>query len=630
MINKRKMMGGMVWALGWSISAQAGPAQQEAVVQEAVVVVTANRVAQSIQDVDASIEVIDRAQLARFAGRSLAEVLQFSTGVRIQDSGSGASIAIRGFQGGHTLLLVDGLRRTEKYAGSNINNISLANVERIEIVRGPMSALYGSDALGGVVNIITRKAQTPQTRVRISGGGVDLTQGRESWLVQAGKDWVSAGVSQSVSMELKRRQPYTSTTGALNQERRTFLNYRADLAVGSHGQLQLGGEYLRQNDRHGDAATGRFEKETRYQLTARYQQPVNDDTLALDLAYGATDATVNRSAGDELTDFNQTQFEARYTGLAGAHVQHLYTIGLGYRYDDAAISINQRAADRHLTHLLAQDQWSLGETVDLTVGIRHDHYSDFGATTTPRLTLAWRPGDWWMRAGVATAFKAPTLLQLYARFNRRNSLIMGNPDLQPEESLTYELSAGYRHQAMVLELALFHSQVEQLIMTAIEGRAGNCPGRRCQYLYRYRNLNQATLQGAEFTAAYQLAPRYRLHTSISYLDARDDLTGLRLSDRARWQGQVTLDADWNGALSGQLRGRYQGDYYAPYGRTVPAYDSHFASLDLNLHYQVRPELTVFTGVDNLLDRDLPANMTLHGTPQDPGGRYIYAGITGRF
>ena len=121
------------------------------------IMVTASRVEQAVVDVNASVQVITADQLKAYSGRSLSEVLQFATGTIVRDLGSSSSISIRGFENGHTLLLVNGLRRTEKYAGSNVNNIALENVERIEIVRGPMSSLYGSEALGGVINIITER-----------------------------------------------------------------------------------------------------------------------------------------------------------------------------------------------------------------------------------------------------------------------------------------------------------------------------------------------------------------------------------------------------------------------------------------------------------------------------------------
>jgi outer membrane cobalamin receptor len=127
------------------------------------VFVSAARSEQSLDAVNASVEVINAEKIRTFAGRSLSEVLQYATGTLVRDSGSSSSFSLRGQDSDKTLILVDGLRRTEKYAGANLNNIQLEDVERIEIVRGSMSALYGSDALGGVINIITRGPQKGST-----------------------------------------------------------------------------------------------------------------------------------------------------------------------------------------------------------------------------------------------------------------------------------------------------------------------------------------------------------------------------------------------------------------------------------------------------------------------------------
>lgn len=590
-------------------------------------VVTATRTTQTIDDVNAAVQVIDRKQLDSFSGRNLSDALQYATGLFVRDSGSSSSVSFRGFDRDHTLILVDGLRRTEKYAGSNLNNLSLQNVERIEIVRGPMSALYGSDALGGVINIITRKADQNNTRLRLTAGGSADNGGRESLLVQLGQDWVSEHTSHSLGIEHRARNPYNKSGQTLNEEQRSFLNYQGRFDLADNRQLKLAAEYLDQNDKNADRSTGRFEKEQRYQISGSYQQQSEIGQLVAELGYGNSDATVNRSGGDETTDFDQLQSELRYSG---EYQDHLFALGVGYHNDDADISINTQSANRDIYHLFVQDQWQLNDHLDLTLGLRHDDYSDFGSTTNPRIALAWQQGPWKLRAGYGSAFNAPSLIQMYSTFSRRTSVINGNPNLKPEESRTAELAARYQFSQGYLELTLHHSSVDQLIASEIVSTSGTCPGRGCNYNYLYQNINKATLQGAELTLNLALAENHQMRSSAEYLDARDDKENTRLTDRARWQSYISLNSTLSDQWSSTVRWRYTGDYYATQSRTAPAHNSHFSSVDLNLQYTLNQNTRLFAGVDNLTDRSLPDNMSRYGSALDPVGRYYYAGAALNF
>ena len=589
-----------------------------------IMVVTATQTEQAIEDVNASIEVISRTQIDQFSGRSLSEVLQQAAGLSVKDSGSSSFISIRGFDDDHSLILVDGLRRTEKYAGSNVNNISLQNIERIEIVRGPMSALYGSDALGGVINIITRAPEQSETQLRLNAGGADNDAGRESLILHANQDWALDTSAHSLGLEYKQRNPYQGDNGSLNEEQRAFVNYRGRFELDSDSQLVLGAEYLDQDDKNAAPTTGRFESEQRYQLNSSYRRQLGNDQLALELGYGRSDARVNRGSGDETTDFRQTQSEVRYSGQLND--SHLYTLGTGYRNDDVDISINTRNAERQIYHAFAQDQWQLTDQLDLTLGLRYDDYSDFGSTTNPRLSLAWTADRWKLRAGYGTAFRAPSLIQMYSSFTRRTSVINGNPALQPEDASTYELSARYQLDNGALEVTLFHSDVEQLIAAQVDSTSGTCPGRSCIRNYLYGNIDEATLKGVETSLNWTLSDHHQLRTSIDYLDARDSRTQTRLTGRARWQGKLSLASDFGDRWSSTLRLRYSGDFYDTPGRPVSAYNSHFTTVDINAQYQLSDDTYLFAGIDNLADREMPANMETHGTPADPGSRYVYAGI----
>ena len=591
------------------------------------IMVTASRTEQAVEDVNASVQVIDAEQLEAYSGRSLSEVLQFATGTVVRDLGSSSSISIRGFDYGHTLLLVDGLRRTEKYAGSNINNISLENVERIEIVRGPMSALYGSEALGGVINIITRKP-TGEVRssVKTTFGQAEGGQ-RESFLLHGTTEWGGERMGNRIGVEVKRRRPFredeSSPVTDLNEEQRTFLTYEGTLNLNESDQLSLTAEYLEQDDSglaFGTTYYERVEEEERYFLALKYSGLVGEGVLDVQGGYGSSDARVNRGTTlDETTVFNQRQVEADYA--IQLNPRHMINAGVGYRLDDAEISTLSSRAEREVYDLFLQDQWDITDSVNLTLGGRYDRYSDFGSTFNPRFMLSWRPRAWTFRFGYGQGFKAPTLLNLYMTDMIRGPyVIRGNPDLQPEESKSFEAGVAYAFERGRVELSLHDSKIDNLIEAQL---TGNNIGWRSEMLYG--NVSRAEIQGAEAVLNWRLVGKDSLRFSVEYLDARDGTSGDRLSERPRWKASASLSQHF-GPLRVEGRIRHIRDFWATYDRTVPNYNSDYTTMDISLDYQLNQGLSLFGGIDNLFDADLPENMAWRGTPDDPAARYYYAGV----
>lgn len=596
------------------------------------VIVSATRIEQPVEDVNASVQVISRDAIEGFSGRSIAEVLQFANGMMIRDTGSSATINLRGFDSDHTLILVDGMRRTEKYAGSNVNNISLEDVERIEIVRGSMSALYGSDALGGVVNIITRHASDhPETRAKLTLGTTDDGQ-RETALLHLSRSWTSIRGTHRIGMEAKYREPFRldkdSVETDLREENRFFLNYDGRFKLASGAKVGLALEYTEQDDE----GTGldrfenpydRFERETRYFVGGNYSRTVGDGMLDLNLGYGTSSATVNRgTTEDETTDFDQYQSELSYAWEAVEN--HFTNVGIGYRLDDVEISTLSRPVDRKVSHLFVQDQWAISDEVELTLGGRYDDYSDFGNTFNPRATLAWRPGDWAFRISHGTGFKAPTLLNLYMQdMVRGRYLIRGNENLEPEESRTTEAAVTHYFVKAQMEFIVHDSKLRGLITSQTTGMLVDDLAEMV-----YQNVDKAEITGAELRMDFNPMDNSRIHFGLEYLDTRDSVSDERLADRPRWQARIGIGRHI-GKADVDLRIRHVKDFWAanpaPYAEP---HDSSFTTASIHVGYQLSSALSLFGGVDNLFDKDMPDNMAFRGTPDDPGARYFYVGIKG--
>lgn len=598
------------------------------------VFVTATRNEQAMEAVNASVQAIGRKEIQKFSGRSITEVLQYATSVYVKDSGSSSSVSIRGFDSSQTLVLVDGLKRTEKYTGTNLNNIQLEDIERIEIVRGPMSALYGADALGGIVNIITRKPQgKTEYGVHASYGQTGGGQ-RDSFILGGFANFGTQSLAHRFSFEAKRREPYTLSTSNqrttdLNREKRTFAGYQGSTQTAS-GKLNWGVELANQND-DGRGLTAalvpyqKIENEDRYNILAGYKQEISDGVMELKGSFGRSDASVNRgTAVNETTLFKETQIEGQYTFEPLS--QNIATAGYAYRRDDADISTNTSKALRNVNAVFAQDQWKFAQAWDMTIGIRQDRYSDFGNKTTPRLALAWQQGDLILRGGYGKGFKAPSLLTMYMKSIRRGQfLIRGNPNLKPEESASSELAATYLLTRGRVEVVAHSSDIKNLIVSYRNGSCG--PG--CTYS-DYKNEDQVKIKGVETALIWQGTDAIRFDGGVDYLDAFNAITKARLADRARWgarAGTHYSGAEWNG----DLRLRYVRDFYAanPLVTGGASYNSSNTIISLRVGYGLSKSTEMFAGIDNLFDRAVPINMSSRGAPDDPGARYFYLGLSAK-
>lgn len=600
------------------------------------VVVTATGQQSAVRDVQASAEVINRERLDRYADGNIAQALKQATGVQASNAGATGDIAIRGFNRNHTLMLVDGMRRTNNYGGNNPSQIGYFDVERIEIVRGPLSSLYGSEALGGVVNVITRHpGANPGTSVTVNAGSAE--GGRET--LQTGVNYRtgdtrlghSLTVEQNYRGRLRHSDSVDDDYGRLNN---WSGSYRGRWAPDTTQSLAWAVEVFDRDNkaRFGDTAATRhtrFEDERRYFGSVNYVREVGPGELTLRASHGQSKGSTNRSyPAVETTDYKQQQADAVYQFYP--HQAHAVSLGVGALRDDLDVSINSSPAQRVNRFVLAQDQWQLHPDWQLVAGVRMDRFDDFGSTTNPRLSLGWHSGGWSSRLGYGTAFRAPSLLEQYSSFVRGRILIRGNVDLKPEQSDTWEAMLRREFDNGHVEMTLHRNEVEDLIDSFTTNET---VGRL--RVVEYRNINRARIDGAELAASWQLTPRWSLSGGVDLIDARDAATNERLVGRAKqtWRLESRYET---GAWAFNLRARHLVDYLAT-GIDAPRgsapYNTDLTRVDLSVRYAYRPDITLIAGIDNLFDQRDPDNysVTSAGTQRnDPDARYAYVGARMEF
>ncbi|WP_158271542.1 TonB-dependent siderophore receptor [Pseudomonas sp. HMWF032] len=615
-------------------------------------VVTATGTPQPIKDVQASVQVIDRHELNQHSAHSVTEVLKSATGVQANNAGATGALSIRGFNSNQSLILINGQRRTNNYSSNNPNQISTFDIERIEIVRGPMSSLYGSDALGGVINIITRQpGEDPGVSAQVTTGAA--REGRETLQSGINARFGDGTLGHSLTLEQEHRNALRHEDSTEDDSGRLInlsAAYRGRWTPDDVQSLGWAVEIFdRDNDRAAQALIRRpgggppvfdtldysnFEDERRTFYGLDYQRLIGPGELKLRSSAGRSSGATNRSFPEtlrETTRYKQYQSDALYS--LPVLDTHKVTLGGGYNRDELDVTINAQSAARDNAFALLQDEWQINDQWTLVAGARYDHFDDFDSALTPKVSLGWRDGDWRARLGYGEGFRAPSLLEQYASFTRGGgtSVINGNPNLQPEQSQSWELAVGRTLGALDLEAVLHQSDIDDLIMSRVM-RSQPIGGGRFRNFSEYMNVDKARIRGLELNADWQASENLRLRAGYEWLDAMDANTDQRLEGRARrtyrLESTYTLD-DW----SLTARARHVGDYLSRESGcrvSCEAYDTRQTLVDLNISHALTEQLELFAGVDNLFDQRDPDNYVNNnagtgGGRNDPDTRYFYVG-----
>ncbi len=606
------------------------------------IVVTASRREQNIQDVQASVEVVSRAQIEATAGGTLIQSLAQAVGVDARTAGATSSITIRGSTSSDVLVLFDGLPRTSKYGITNLNNFPVEDVERIEIVRGPMSALYGADASGGVVNVITKAP----------GVGPAATV-RTTWSAQDNGDRAGLGLAATfrlgdealghrISVDFRNADPFrfleTNPNFDLIGIKHFSATYNggAKLANGNKWRWTL--EAFDQNDTspaflapalparpQGQGYT-RFEREQRFYAALDHVRALGAGTLDLNASFSTSDGSTNRSFPSiETTKFDQFLAQGRWSVEMG---QHNLLVGGGFQRDELAVSINGAKASRDNYNAYIQNEWALTDAITVLAGVRYDDFTLFGSTTNPRASIGWKgQSGLFARIGYGTAFRAPTSLEQFSRFTRGRFIILGSPDLVPEESKTEELVAGWRGKIGSVEAVWHRSEITNLVETFSPA----VPPINGLIVTQYRNRASADIEGLEIIGRLRPMQALLLDASWEQLDVTDGITGARLN--GRYENALKASATLVlGRFEATLRYRGLMGLWGPNPaiRGSAPFATDYELTDLIVKTRITDKLDLTIGLNNLGDELTPVNYTSTGNGDDPAGRNFFVTLRANF
>lgn len=649
------LSGGLVYA-----------APSEDAVNTREIVVTATRHAEEAKAVPSAVEVITAEDIAAIGADNLTSALRLATNLNLSEAGmTGNAVSLRGMSTNHTLILIDGKRLAGEDTSITqnvyqLNRLNISDVERIEIVRGAGSALYGSDAMGGVINIITKRPDKQQTQLGLSTGTKEMANWYRFDLgkhdnISASFDmrfskvryngWGADGVDYSQGVAQVTEGENSNMYG-----NKQYYNFDIGFDLGNTKELRFQASHMKErlNATYADTYmpmsmggvpmthwTSKDKKETfrnnmnsysleytgktergDYQLRTYYSKLKKDSLLS----YQKGGISPMRT----LYDFDKAEYEQFITegrNTMQLDDNHLLTFGGEYRYDSyrgtrlgdggtnlGQITVNGVSKDisEESTSSFAayiQDEWMVGDKLLIIPALRFDYHNTFGSHYSPKVGMTYNLNDdVRIKASYGKGFKAPTISELYMAMHRAMGTmgmvnVYGNPDLKPEESTSYDISIEAEKGNNFGKLTYFVNDVKNLISTSDYTYSYSPSGMEINA--SYINVDKASIDGVELEFGRHLSDRLTFRVVNTYLDATDDATGKRLNSRA--ENIISARLEYNDNKQDSFGIMLWNDYVTNYRYSGKDYDYNSLNICFTKEFG---NMEAYFGVDNVLNKEV--------------------------
>ncbi|RBI68259.1 ligand-gated channel protein [Vreelandella sulfidaeris] len=629
-------------------------------------VVTASGFEQQITDAPASISVVSREELERGHYQNVTDALRDVPGVIITGGGAGDNghdISIRGMPSQYTLILVDG--RPQNSRESRPNGSAgfeqdwlppLQAIERIEVVRGPMSTLYGSDAIGGVINVITRKvAQEWHGNVQLD---TVLQENSDSGDSRQANFYLSGPlVGERLGLQLYGRTSQRDEDNILNgYEDKSLQSLTARLSLAASDNHDFTAEAgVTEQDRTSLMGRSAASEGCRGGCSDSYNDYTNQHVALTHngrFDWGTSETFVQRERSEnDSRDIDITNTTAKTSAVVPLD-RHMLTVGASYEEESLDDSTTNQISDRTTVEhnqwaLFVEDEWMLAENVALTGGLRVDDDENYGSHLSPRLYSVWNmTPDWTLKGGLSTGYRSPNLREITSDWGAisRGGTTYGNPDLEPETSLNKEISLLYAgDNGLSGSITVFHNDFEDKITrlrcTAVGLSTTECPAATQFDIDDEGNLNtntrvnvdEAVTQGVEASLAAPLGEAVELTASYTFTDSEQksgEYAGEPLTQLPRHQVSASLDWQVSAKLSQWTKVTYRGEESQP--NTGPSQSATVAPsytfVDSGIGYQLNESTKLNAGIYNLFDEEIDYDE--YGYVED--GRRVWLGLNVAF
>lgn len=648
------------------------------------VVVTATRSRRDLEEVPEPIAVISDKEIQTSGNTKLSEILAEQTGLTLT-SDHGTGIQVQGFSSDYTKIMIDGQPLVGRTAGTlNLDRISVGNVQQVEMIKGPSSALWGSDALAGVINIITQKGQRPfelgiNSRYATNNTldlGLNIAARKNNWQQNAYLNRNSSGGYRLTPNSISQTVPsYHNYTGS----------YQTSFPISRAVEVEFQGRYYREEQSSTDYL-GEPTNPTLLDGEALQEDYSLAPTISFNLGSKTTAELshfFSRYRADTRYDYQQgnslyehTQFDQYYNKPELQlnktwSAQHISTFGSGYKHEK--LKAERYAGDPAFNSyfIFGQHEWIPTEQWDIIAGLRYDGHSEYASQLSPKFSTRYKLLDWLhLRASAGSGFKAPDFRQLFLNFTNptvgysvfgsstvrervqelqergqiNEILIPLNQldEIQAERSWAYNTGLDlYPTETLELRINLFHNDVGDLIESAPIATKNNG-----QSIYSYFNLEDVYTRGIETQFRWEPNRQFQLSAGYQLLDARRKIAGTRtvqndqgevveknfssfkpMFNRSKHTANLKLYYFWEELdLDANIRGNWHGQY----GRTDTngnsyvdddEYEDNYMIWDTALAKTFRDRYTLRLGIDNVLDFTRPADLSYLS------GRIFYARVS---
>ncbi len=558
----------------------------------------------------ASVTVIDREHIQNRASDDLLDAVQDTPGLSLspRQAGGRKTFSLRGMNDAHTLMLVDGRRisATDDVVGHSDYQygwVPMSAVERVEVIRGPLSALYGSEALGGVVNVITR---WPTEKWE---GAITLSAQRAADHQRGGTGskasiYAAGPLGENLALRIDGEKGHVGsiatpdrTLSEIEGRRPGNAGITARYTLNPQHRFEVGWRQGREDRFYNDTSVRGVRYQNLYKLDreqthAQWNGSFGQTQAQLRAYRSAIEVRNYRTNGVTPTRL-QDMRDVVYDGSVSHRMdRHHLAAGVEARREtlvNAGLRNGRDSADHRA--LFLQDEISLGSSLMATLGVRVDHHEIFGNETSPRAYLVWQATpELTIKGGYGEAFKAPTLKQISSNYVGAEGphTFYGNDNIRPETSRSFELAADYRIGPLTLRSTLFQNKVKDLIYLRLLRQQG------IRNFYQYDNVNRARIRGAELGLGWDITPNLHWNNDVTLLHARDG-NGAELVNRPR--SVVHSRLRWEAPRDFDLRlgAHYTGRQRVSANTRLPGY----TLTDASIGQKINPHVSWRVGLDNL-------------------------------
>lgn len=650
--------GGLLITLSFSGWASKSTDNNEnTVIELATIVTTATKTPRRLEEVPVQTWVLTRTDIEKTHAKNLAEALQYAPGVQLKPihGKTGQGAWIQGFDADRVLVLINGNPISASTGSTvDVSQVAIGDIEQVEIIKGATSVLYGTSAMGGVINVITRE---PSAKFLASA---DISSG--NWGRQSKKDNPSAKRHGNFELSTKRERWHAQLVAALTESD----GFKAPNTPGDSTQGWQGHKHTLSGN-----LQYRFENALKFTLMPRYfdedikvlnnqfvpgignvTQDYTDQTVVTNISTVVEQALTKTSHWkvramwedyvNEAQKASHRKTTTQHTEIAGqfditVSDSHMLTLGAEYQHDamdvDNISSNKREVSDETKQSLQAfvQDNWFVNRHLELLPGARIHQDSRFGSHVAPMLNAMYStyqplPGRLNIRAGLGNGYRTPNLKELFYLFDHSQIgyMVQGNEDLEPESSISYQLGFEwvFPNENGSLAISAFQNDIDDLIAEVLNP---DVTGPNNAVIYEYQNIEQAKTQGMEVSLRQSWSSYFSLDISYNYLEAKNTQTGKALVERPEHTAKAGLDIYISHALSLTNKINYESDQFLDEDNTVVS--PNYTTWDSVVNYQPNDQWALYGGVKNITD----VQREFNGTDFRPvAGRYAYIGFRYQF